>query len=75
MITSQNENSASIEPLGDAVAAEQGGDSFLAAQALQDNTYLVLCRILLAGLTADIAHRLLGSVLRRHRFLSHLCSP
>ena len=53
---------AVIQTLGDALAAAQGGDALLAAQARHHDPDLLLSRILLACLAANIPNRSLRRV-------------
>ncbi len=58
--------SAVIQTLGDALAAAQGGDALLAAQARHHDPDLLLSRILLACLAPNIPNRSLRRVVLAH---------
>jgi hypothetical protein len=74
-----------VQAFGDALAAAEGSDALLAAQALQHEADLLLGRVVLARAAADVAHHSLGGRLLGRRdggfpggrgggFLAHLHS-
>ena len=65
---------AVIQTLGNALMAAQGGDTLFAAQPRHHDPDLLLGRILLARLAANIPNSSLRRGVLAHRFLSHLRS-
>jgi len=65
---------AVIQALGDALAATQRRDALFASKARQNDADLLLCRISLAGLAADVLNQLGSSGFAGSGFLVHLYS-
>src|SRR6266403_3723855 len=61
-----------VKALGNPLAPAQFRNAVLAAQAIQHNADLLLCRVLLPRRPADVFHDPLGRHLGRLGFLSHL---
>jgi hypothetical protein len=66
-----------VKALGDGLVAAQGRDALLAAQPFEDDADLVLGRVVLTGVTANVTHYIFGGRLGGGGggFLAHLHSP